>query len=307
MENIQNLGVPKKVRRISKRVLQENIEGWLFILPVVISLLVFTAYPLIWSLVLSFHEWNPLGEDKFVGLANYRALIDDHLLFQALGHVLAYALYTIPAGLIWGISVAMALQNVRWRGFFRALYFLPTVTSTIAISVIWSLIFQPGWGILNNFLKLFGIIGPDWLGQTSTAMFSVSVVAVWMGTGYWMVIFLAGLLDIPIDYLDAARVDGASPFQVFRYVTLPQLTPTIFYYLTSALISVWSMFDIVYLMTSGGPANATMMPAVHLYNLAWTHLEMGYASAIAWVMAVCIFIFTALHFGLSRRWVSYER
>jgi multiple sugar transport system permease protein len=208
---------------------------------------------------------------------------------------------------VWGISVALALQNIRWRGFFRALYFLPTVTSSIAISVVWSLIFQPEWGFLNSILKFFGIVGPDWLGQTNTALASVSVVAVWMGTGYWMVIFLAGLLDIPTDYLDAARVDGASHLQVFRYVTLPQLTPTIFYYLTAGLISVWTMFDIVYVMTNGGPANATMMPAVHIYNVAWTHLNMGYASAIAWVMALFIFTFTAIHFGLSRRWVSYER
>lgn len=307
MENIHPAAVPKKAQRISKRVLRDNIEGWLFILPVVISLLVFTAYPLYWSFILSFHEWNPFGQDKFIGLANYQALLSDRLFFQSLLHVLAYALFTIPAGLVWGIAVALALQNIRWRGFFRALYFLPTVTSTIAIAVVWSLIFQPDWGILNNTLKFFGIIGPNWLGQTSTAMISVSIVAVWMGTGFWMVIFLAGLLDIPKDYLDAARVDGASSLQVFRFVTLPQLTPTIFYYLTASLISVWTMFDIVYLMTSGGPANSTLMPAVHLYNLAWKHLEMGYASAIAWVMALFIFTFTALHFIFSRRWVSYER
>ncbi len=307
MEEVQTIAAPKRGRRISKRVLRDNIDGWLFILPVIISLLVFTAYPLYWSLILSFREWNPLGQDKFIGLANYRALLNDKLLFQSLIHVLKYALYTIPAGLIWGIGVALALQNIRWRGFFRALYFLPTITSSIAISVVWSLIFQPDWGFLNNVLRFFGISGPNWLGQTSTAMISVSIVAVWMGTGYWMVIFLAGLLDIPTDYLDAARVDGASPFQVFRFVTLPQLTPTIFYYLTTALISVWTMFDIVYVMTNGGPANSTMMPAVHLYNAAWTHLDMGYASAIAWVMALFIFTFTAIHFGFSRKWVSYER
>jgi multiple sugar transport system permease protein len=122
-----------------------------------------------------------------------------------------------------------------------------------------------------------------------------------------MVIFLAGLLDIPSDYLDAAKVDGASGWQVFRYITLPQLSPTIFYYITNALITVWTAFDIVYVMTRGGPANATLMPAVHLYSVAWGQLQMGYASAIAWVMAVFIFLFTALHFGFSRKWVSYDR
>jgi len=197
MEKAQTLASRKSGRRISKRVLRDNIDGWLFILPVIISLLVFTVYPLSWSLVLSFREWNPLGLDKFVGLANYRAILHDKLLFQSLIHVLVYALYTIPAGLIWGIGVALALQNIRWRGFFRALYFLPTITSSIAISVVWSLIFQPDWGFLNNILRFLGISGPNWLGQTSTAMISVSIVAVWMGTGYWMVIFLAGLLDIP--------------------------------------------------------------------------------------------------------------
>jgi multiple sugar transport system permease protein len=307
MENIQTISTPKTVRRISKRAVRDNIEGWLFILPVVISVGVFTVYPLFWSLILSFREWNPLGQDKFVGLENYQALFKDKLFFLSMRHVLVYALFTIPAGLVWGISVALALQNIRWRGFFRALYFLPTITSSIAISVVWSLIFQPEWGMLNSVLKFFGVIGPNWLGQTNTALISVSFVAVWMGTGYWMVIFLSGLLDIPSDYLDAARVDGASQLQVFRYVTLPQLTPTIFYYITVALISVWTAFDIVYVMTNGGPANSTMMPAVHLYKVAWTHLRMGYASAIAWVMALFIFTITAIHFGFSRRWVSYER
>jgi len=307
MEHTRTLPVRKAFPRISRRVLRDNIDGWLFILPVVVSMLVFTAYPLYWSLVLSFREWNPLGTDTFVGLANYKALLHDRVFFTSLRHVIVYALYTIPAGLIWGIGVALALQNIRWRGFFRALYFLPTITSSIAISVVWSLIFEPEWGFLNSVLKFFGIIGPNWLGQTNTAMVSVAIVAVWMGTGYWMVIFLAGLLDIPSDYLDAAKVDGASGWQVFRYVTLPQLSPTIFYYITNALITVWTAFDIVYVMTRGGPANSTLMPAVHLYTVAWGQLQMGYASAIAWVMAVFIFLFTALHFGFSRKWVSYDR
>jgi multiple sugar transport system permease protein len=293
--------------RISRRVLRDNIEGWLFLSPVVISVLVFTVYPLYQSLRLSFREWNPLGADTYVGLANYRALFSDWVFLLSYKNALYYALLTVPAGLVWGIGLAIALQNVRWRAFFRALYFLPTVTSSSAVAVFWSLIYQPDYGLLNNLLRMVNIKGPNWLGHTDWAMISVSVVVVWMGTGYWMVIFLAGLLDIPQDYLDAAKVDGASFWQGVRYVIIPQLTPTIFYYLTNALITVWVAFDIVYVMTSGGPANATLMPAVHLYKVAWGELRMGYASAIAWAMAIVIFILTALHFGLARRWVHYER
>lgn len=292
---------------VSRRVLMDNISGWLFILPVLLSVLIFTLYPLVESFRLSFRKWSPLGVDEYVGLANYQALLHDKVFLQSYKNALLYAAITIPLGLVWGIGVALALQNIKWRGFFRALYFLPTVTSIVAVATVWRLIYEADYGLLNNLLAIFNIEGPNWLGHTDWAMLSVSLVVVWLGTGYWMVIFLAGLLDIPKDYLEAAEVDGASFWQSFWHITLPQLTPTIFYYITNALITVWVAFEIVYVMTSGGPANATLMPAVHIYNIAWAELRMGYASAIAWVMAIIIFIMTAIHFAISRRWVHYER
>lgn len=293
--------------RISQRRLRDNITGWLFITPVIIWVVVFTAYPLVYSLYLSFREWNPLGQDKYVGLANYQALPKDWVFLKAYENALVYALLTIIGGLIWGIAVALAVQHIRWRSFFRALYFMPTVTSWVAIAIFWGLILQADFGLLNNLLRMIGIEGPNWLGHTNWALISVSLVVVWAGTGYWMVIFLAALLDIPQEYYDAARVDGASSWHCFRRITLPLITPTTFYYLTNGLITVWVQFEIVYVMTGGGPANATIMPAVHLYNQAWGQLRMGYASAMAWVMAIIIFILTAVHFGLARRWVHYER
>ncbi|MBV7331421.1 sugar ABC transporter permease [Chloroflexi bacterium TSY] len=284
----------------------ENMSGWLFIAPLWILVAIFTAFPLYDSLRLSFRKWNPLGLDEYVGLANYQELANDWVFWLAYKNALYYALYTIPAGLVWGIAVALALQNIRWRAFLRALYFMPTVTSSVAIAIFWALIFQSDFGLLNNFLSTLGIEGPNWLGHTAWALPSVSLVVVWMGTGYWMVIFLAALLDIPQDYIDAAKVDGATFWQGFRYVTLPLLTPSIFFYITNGLITVWLQFEIVYVMTSGGPANSTLMPAVHLYSEAWSRLRMGYASSIAWVMAVIIFALTALHFYLARKWVHYD-
>ncbi|MEM7131110.1 MAG: sugar ABC transporter permease [Chloroflexota bacterium] len=292
--------------RTSRRRFYENLSGWLFIAPLWLWVLAFTAYPLVDSLRLSFRKWNPLGLDEYVGLANYQELAGDWVFWLAYKNALYYALLTIPAGLIWGVAVALALQNIRWRAFLRALYFMPTVTSSVAIAIFWALIFQVDYGLLNNFLGFFGVEGPNWLGHTSWALPSVSLVVVWMGTGYWMVIFLAALLDIPQDYIDAAKVDGASFWQGFRYVTLPLLTPSIFFYITSGLITVWLQFEIVYVMTSGGPANSTLMPAVHLYTEAWSRLRMGYASSIAWVMAVIIFALTAIHFFLARKWVHYD-
>lgn len=291
---------------ISRRRLMENMSGWLFIAPLWILVAIFTAFPLYDSLRLSFRKWNPLGLDEYVGLANYQELANDWVFWLAYKNALYYALYTIPAGLVWGIAVALALQNIRWRAFLRALYFMPTVTSSVAIAIFWALIFQSDFGLLNNFLSTLGIEGPNWLGHTAWALPSVSLVVVWMGTGYWMVIFLAALLDIPQDYIDAAKVDGATFWQGFRYVTLPLLTPSIFFYITNGLITVWLQFEIVYVMTSGGPANSTLMPAVHLYSEAWSRLRMGYASSIAWVMAVIIFALTALHFYLARKWVHYD-
>lgn len=293
--------------RVSQRTVKDNIAGWLFISPVLASVLIFTVYPLYRSILLSFREWNPLGLDEYVGLANYAAIFKDHLFLTAYQNALVYALYTVVAGLIWGVATALALQNIKYRGFFRALYFLPTITSSVAVAMFWSLIYQPDSGLLNTILRYFGIQGPNWLVQTNTAMIAVSVVVVWVGTGYWMVIFLAGLLDIPAEYIDAAKVDGASGWQVFRFITIPQLTPTIFYYLTNAIITVWGAFDIIYVMTGGGPANATLMPALHLYRMAWGELRMGYASAMAWIMALIIFILTAVFFRFSNRWVHYER
>lgn len=293
--------------RISKRVFQDNLDGYLFIAPILLSVLVFTVYPLFSSFTLSFKEWNPFGVDRFIGFENYLSVFKDKVFLNSMSNALLYAVYTVLAGLVWGIGVAIALQNVRWRGFFRSLYFLPTVTSNVAVAIFWGLIYQQDYGLLNSILRLVGITGPGWLTHTSWALIAVSIVVVWHGTGYWMVIFLAGLLDIPKEYTEAAKVDGASGWQQLWYITLPQLTPTIFYYLTNALITVWSQFEIVYVMTQGGPANSTMMPAVHLYNVGWQDLNMGKASAIGWVMAIVIFAFTALHFTLSKRWVNYDR
>jgi len=286
---------------------RDNIAGWLFITPVLLWLLVFTAFPLAYSLYLSFREWNPLFMDEYVGLANYAELMQDKVFLKAYRNALVYAALTIPAGLVWGIAVALAVQRIRGRAFFRALYFLPTVTSSVAIAIVWSLVYQQDYGLMNSLLRYVNIQGPNWLGHSSWALLSISLVVVWAGTGFWMIVFLAGLLDIPQEYYDAAKVDGATGWQSLWRITLPLLSPTIFYYITNGLITVWVQFEIPFVMTGGGPANATLMPALHLYNEAWNLLRMGYASAMAWVMALIIFIITALHFGLSRRWVNYDR
>jgi multiple sugar transport system permease protein len=290
---------------MTKRRWSENITGLLFVAPVFLWVLVFTAYPLASSLWLSFHDWNPFGTNVYIGLANYKELLHDRVFFLAYKNALVYAALGIPAGLIWGIAVALAVQNIRWKAFFRALYFLPTVTSTVAIGIFWS--YNNDYGLLNGLLYLIGIKGPNWLGNTQWALPSVTAVVVWGGTGYWMVIFLANLLDIPQAYIEAAKIDGASSIQLLRYITLPLLTPAIFYYITSGLISVWTQFELVYVMTGGGPANATLMPAVHLYREAWTELRMGYASAMAWEMALIILALTIINFSFSKRWVHYGR
>jgi multiple sugar transport system permease protein len=204
-----------------------------------------------------------------------------------------------------GLAV-LCNQKLPLTTFFRTAFFIPYVSNVVAVAIVWFWVFKPDNGILNSFLRLFGIAGPAWLTDLTWAMPAVILVSVWQGVGYPMVILLAGLQGIPEDYYDAAKVDGASIWRRFRDITLPLLTPTLFFLLITQFIASFQVFGIIYVMTRGGPANATSVYIYYLYQNAFAFGKLGYASAMAWILFVLIAAFTFIQWKLQKRWVFYE-
>jgi multiple sugar transport system permease protein len=292
--------------RLSRQV-RRDIEGWLFISPVVAGVMGFYFVPILVSLYTSFTNADGLTRRDWVGLFNYeRLLTRDDSFRESLRHTLVYVAGHIP--LTIGVALGLALLcNRKMRGvtFFRTAYFLPVVTNVVAISLVWSFLFSPGEGPINWFVGLFGAEGPSWLTSTRWAMPAVIIVSVWFGVGYPMVILLAGLQGIPEMYYDAAKVDGASAWWRFRSITIPMLTPALFFLTITQFISSFQVFGIIYVMTSGGPANATEVYIHNLYKHAFQFSRLGYASAMAWILFVILGVISLLQWRLQRYWVHY--
>ena len=293
--------------RLSMRV-RRDIEGWLFILPVVIGVLGFYFVPIVVSLYTSFTNSDGLSQRDWVGLFNYeRLLTRDDTFREVVGNTFYYVLGHIP--LTIGLALALALLcNRKMPGvtLFRTAYFLPVVTNVVAISLVWSFFFSPQTGPVNWFVGLFGVDGPSWLTSTTWAMPAVIIVSVWFGVGYPMVILLAGLQGIPEVYYEAAKIDGASAFWRFRSITVPLLTPTLFFLVITQFISSFQVFGIIYVMTRGGPANATEVYIHNLYTTAFQLSRLGYASAMAWLLFVVIATVSLIQWKLQKYWVHYD-
>jgi multiple sugar transport system permease protein len=295
--------MPTPVHSLRRR---EALVGYLFILPAVIGFLVFTAGPILASLVLSLTEFNIISPPTWIGLQNYHDLVADPLFWQSVTVTVKYALFALPLGLILALALAVLLnQKVRWVAFWRTIYYLPAVVSGAAIAVLWSWILNPEFGIVNLALRAVGINGPNWLGDVRTALPSLILVGLW-GVGGSVVIYLAGLQGIPTDLYDAAKVDGASIWQRFINVTLPMLSPVIFFNLVIGLIAAFQVFTEPFVMTEGGPQNSTLTYMLYLYRNAFSYLRMGYASALAWVFFVVVLLLTLAVFRSSPMWVHYE-
>ena len=242
-----NFGMGKTAQR-------EALWGYAMIAPLVLGLAFFFYLGLGASLFLSFTEWDVLTAPQWVGLDNYRTFFENPLYLKFLWNTLRFALMLVPLGMLASLGMALALnQNMRMRGLFRVLFFLPVLTMPVAIAVVWKWIYAPDFGLLNQAVALFGGPRIKWLSDVNLAMFSLVLMSIWMGSGYGMVIYLAGLQNISRSYYEAAQVDGASGWQQFANITLPLLTPTIFFSLVTSTISAFQVFDIVYVMTKGGP------------------------------------------------------
>lgn len=284
------------------RTLGEWPAALFFLLPTVAVLGTFNFYPALSSLYLSLFEWNGLSPTReFVGLANYSRLLASGEFWNSLRVTLLYAGGVTLLALALGMGVAVLLnQPIRGQALYRVLYFLPVITPTVASGVVWKYLFDPTQGVVNRGLAGVGLQGPAWLSDPSWALAAVVVVGVWKRVGFNLVVYLAALQGIPRAYYEAAQLDGAGPWQQFRHITLPLLAPTTFFLVVTALIDAFQVFDLVYVMTSGGPLGSTDVLGYYLYRQAFRYSELGFASAVAYVMFALIFAVTVIQFRLTR-------
>ena len=275
--------------------------AYLFITPTILLFAVFTVIPVVMAFYLSFTNYDVVSQRDWVGLANYRKLVHDDLLWQTFRNVLFYTVIYVPLNILLSLLVALLLNRARLGvRLFRTLNYVPTLTSAVAAATVWLWILHPDYGLLNAFLGFFGITGPAWLAQSDTAMISVIMVTLWQAIGSNMVIYLAGLQGVP-DYLyESAKLDGANAYHRFRYITWPQLRPTTFLVSTMSIIGSLQLFDQAFVLTQGGPANATKTPVYLIYQQGFNQLQMGYASSQAFVLALAILIFSLINMRLSK-------
>ncbi|MBI3786983.1 MAG: extracellular solute-binding protein [Ignavibacteriales bacterium] len=278
-----------------------------FLAPSIFHLIVFVFTPILFAAYLSLHRWDIVVPEKpFVGLDNFKEMLSDDTFWNALKNTFLYSL-NVPLGMIVSLVVAMMVnRKVKGIAFLRMLYFLPSVTSFVAIALVWMWIYHPTFGLANFVLGTLGLGQSQWLNSTNTAMISIIIFSIWLGIGYQMVIFLAGLQGIPGELYDAAHIDGANNWKKFWRITLPLLKPTTFFILVTSLISSFQVFTSIYIMTAGGPVRSTDVLVYHIYQSAWEQLRMGYASAMSWVLFVIIMIATWIQFKLIGNDVEYS-
>jgi multiple sugar transport system permease protein len=286
---------------------KEYLVGYLFVSPWIIGFVAFTLWPFLQSIYLSFTRYNIVSPAKWVGTANYRMLLtQDPLFWQSAWVTIKFAIVSVPLGIFFGIALALLLNiNVKGIAAFRTIFYLPSIVPTVATSVLFIWILNPNLGLINRTLGLAGIKGPAWLSTAPWAFYSLIMMALW-GVGGSMIIYLAGLKDIPVHLYEAATIDGANAFRKMRHITLPMMTPVIFFNLIMGIIGAFQYFTQAYVITpTGGPEDSTYFYSLYLYNRAWKYLDMGYASAMAWMLFLVIIVMTGIVFRSQRRWVHY--
>jgi len=286
---------------------KEAIWAYLFIAPQVIGTLVFVVGAVIAAFVLGFSKWDLIGPFEWVGLRNYVVQFNRPIFWKSLFNTAYFALGSIPVTIILALGLALILKTkILGVTIYRSAFFLPYVTSSVAISLVWLWLYNPDYGLINSFLSFFGIKGPQWIASLRWAMPSIIILIIWRSVGYVMVLFLAGLTAVPTHLYDAAKIDGAGRWGQFWHVTLPMLSPTTFFILIISIIGAFKMFDEVFIMTRGGPANTTSVLVLYIYKLAFKFFKIGEASAVAWVLFIIIFLITLVQFLFSRKWVYYR-
>ncbi len=286
---------------------KSSIVPLLFISPWIIGFLVFTLGPLVMSLIMSFFNWPVIGKPEFIGLGNYAQMFTKDTQFgKSIWITVKFALLFVPLNIIVSLILAVLIsQPVKGSGVFRTIFYLPSVVSGVAVSIIWGWILNSEYGLLNYLLSLLGVEGPRWLSSPNWALIAMVIASVW-GLGTLMLIFYTGLKNIPIDLYEAASIDGASPLIRFFKITLPMLSPTILFNVITSTIGALQQLTLALLLTNGGPSKSTYFYGMFVYNNAFKHFKLGYASANAWFMFIIILALTALIFKSSSMWVFYE-
>ncbi|MEQ6390878.1 sugar ABC transporter permease [Bacillaceae bacterium S4-13-58] len=277
---------------------------WLiiFLLPNLIGFLLFIGVPIVSSLVISFTDWDLISSLQFVGFDNYIRLAQDEEFWRAFKNTFLFILGYIPLVMVLGLSCALLLnKQMRFKAFFRATYFLPVITSWVAVSLVWKWLYNPNYGLINYLLSLVGITGPQWLHDPNTAMIGIILASAWKDIGFVMVLFLGGLQNISPSYYEAASIDGAGKFRSLWSITIPLLAPTTFFVTIISMINSFQVFDQVMIMTEGGPSGSTTVLVQNIYNYAFSYYEMGYASAMSWALFIVIFIFTWIQMRLQKK------
>jgi multiple sugar transport system permease protein len=285
---------------------QEELAGWLFASPWIIGFVIFTLGPMLFSLGMSFTNYD-LFTWKWIGLTNFERMFTiDDLVLRSLGVTLRYASLSVPLHLLCGFCLALMLnQKIRGLSIWRTIFYLPSVLSGVSVIVLWVLVLSPEFGMLNSILANFGIKGPNWLGDPNIALYSLVMMSLW-GVGSSMLIYLAGLQGISSELYDAAKVDGANDLQQLFNVTIPMMSPVIFFNLVLGIIGALQTFDTAFIATGGGPAYSTYFYMLHLFSKAFLELKMGYASAMAWLLFIVIMLLTLGVFRFGAAWVFYE-
>ena len=284
--------------------MRRNRVGFYFILPWLIGLILFTAFPLLAALYIGFTDWNIAGDANFIGLENYRYLLQDSIFWSSLWVTFRYAILAVPLGTFVAFMVAVILSRpMRGVGIYRVIFYLPAVVSGAAVAIIFKWILDPSFGLINGFLNLFGITGPDWLGDPNWVLPSYLILALW-GAGSGLFIFLAAIKDVPKSLYESAMIDGANAYQKTRHITLPLVTPVIFYSVVMGIIGSFRKFTDAFIL--GGAGGQGRFAMVYLYDLAFVDYRMGRATAMAWLLFIIILTLTIILNISKKYWVHRE-
>ncbi|MCT8991370.1 sugar ABC transporter permease [Chelativorans sp. SCAU2101] len=302
-DQVAQISYPSEERGLSTKH-REWLAGYLFVLPDALGLFIFLGVPMVLSLVIGFFEVDGFGGYRFVGLANYQRMMRDPLFWQAARVTALYAILLVPLLFVCGLGLALLVQKSnRFNSVIRSMFFAPHVVSLVVVALVWQLMSVDKIGILSRLMSALGLPGVSLLGDPNLALLAVVAVSLWFLMGYYMLIFLGGLQDIPVQYYEAAEIDGAGPVQRFWYITLPLLKPTSFFVLMISMVAAVAgaqAFDIIYVMTKGGPANSTAVLIIYIYQQAFGFGAFGYAAAMASILVAALVLMTAILFLFTR-------
>jgi multiple sugar transport system permease protein len=304
-----NLQKAQQTRKNSKGQWREDLAGYLFIGPLLIGLFTLTLFPIIASFILSFTNWNfvaGFAKMKFLGFDNFIKLANDSIFLLSLKNNLIL-LIVVPVTLLLSLVLAVVIdKKIYFKDIFKLVYFIPYISSIVAVAIVFQVLFHPSYGPINQMLISMGVTNPPkWMADPDVALYCVMGLMVWVNIGYNMIVFMAGLQSIPNDLYEAADIDGASKFRQFYNITVPLLSPTTFFLLVTGIIGSFKVFDVIAVLTGGGPANSTTVVVYRLYETAFINLQSGYASAMAIVLLVFVLIITLVQWYGQRKWVNY--